>query len=260
MQYKFRLTYKPTDGGAEVTREGVKPIYGDDLTVVIARESGEWYYKRTLDGKLTFKGADYAWIRAQAFDGTFTLTIENSVDGTLWNAYFEGAFSVAGMTWDLDNKECVLDGLSEGAYSALENGKDDKYALRKLIPDTEAKEVQGEIWPALAMVDYRSASISSSDVYCNGASTAGGYKSGDSGYTEKVDVRTNTAWRLMGVYAEAKITVADGQSEELKGSYCGKLQYGLITEAGLTITSIKGSYDQSYLANEMTVVSHSRSD
>ena len=38
MQYKFRLTYKPTDGGAEVTREGVKPIYGDDLTVVIARE------------------------------------------------------------------------------------------------------------------------------------------------------------------------------------------------------------------------------
>ena len=250
MQYKFRLTYKPTDGGAEVTREGVKPIYGDDLTVVIARESGEWYYKRTLDGKLTFKGADYAWIRAQAFDGTFTLTIENSVDGTLWNAYFEGSFSVASMTWDLDNKECVLDGLSEGAYSALENGKDVKYDLRKLIPDTEAKEVQGEIWPALAMVDYRSASISSSDVYCNGASTAGGYKSGDSGYTEKVDVRTNTAWRLMGVYAEAKITVADGQSEELKGSYCGKLQYGLITEAGLTITSIKGSYDQSYLANE----------
>lgn len=224
MQYKFRLKYKPTDGGAEVTREGVKPIYGDDLTVVISRESGEWYYKRTLDGKLTFKGADYAWIKAQAFDGTFTLTIESSVDGSLWKAYFEGSFSVASMTWDLDNKECVLEGLSEGAYSALENGKDDKYDLRKLIPDTEAKEVQGEIWPALAMVDYRSASISSSDVYCNGASTAGGYKSGDSGYTEKVDVRTNTAWRLMGVYAEAKVVMVNTDSAA-NGLYAGSIGF-----------------------------------
>lgn len=239
MQYKFRLKYKPTDGGAEVMREGVKPIYGDDLTVVISRESGEWYYKRTLDGKLTFKGADYAWIRAQAFDGTFTLTIESSVDGTLWNAYFEGSFSVASMTWDLDNKECVLEGLSEGTYSALENGKDDKYDLRKLIPDTEAKEVQGEIWPALAMVDYRSASISSSDVYCNGASTAGGYKSGDSGYTEKVDVRTNTAWRLMGVYAEAKVVMVN-HSADAEGTYAGALSYAAISEGGNTVVTVRG--------------------
>ena len=241
MKYRFTLSYKPTDGGAEVTREGVNPIYGDDPNVAIEHVNDEWYYTRKLGGKFTFVRDDYSWVMARPFDGTYTMTVECSTDGSSWQEYFVGTFSRASLTIDEDNQNAVLDGLSEGTYNVIENAKDTEYDLRKVIPDTEAKEVQGEIWPALALVDYRSSSIGSSDVYCNGASVAGGYKDNvPTVWSERENVAVDVnGWKYIGAYAEAKVTMADHTSPA-EGRYSNAVAYGLNRVGSYTINSVDG--------------------
>ena len=188
MKYQFILSYKATDSETVMTNT-CHPVYGDDLSVTIDREDGEWYYKRKLDGKITFERDDYRWIMVRPFDGTFTLTVNETHDGgASWHPYFEGTFSRANLEIDEDNQAASLSSFIEGVYNAIENGKNEDYDLMKLIPDSYAKEVQGQVPPALAMVDYRSTSIDKSDIFCGGPGTAGGYKSGiETGWNEYED-------------------------------------------------------------------------
>lgn len=220
MKYRFILSYKSTDSDEVVTWQ-VSPLYGDDPNVAIERVNDEWYYTRKLGGKFTFVREDYSWIMAREFDGTYTMTVECSTDGSSWQEYFVGTFSRASLTIDEDNRNAVLDGLSEGTYNVIENAKDTEYDLRKVIPDTEAKEVQGEIWPALALVDYRQANITKSDIYCNGASVGGGYdsKHPDSGFKTDERVVSDSAWRYVAMCGEGYVKMKDASSE-------GNCQFG----------------------------------
>ena len=240
MIYRFILSYKSTDSEEVVTRQ-VRPLYGDDPNVAIERVNDEWYYTRKLGGKFTFVREDYSWIMARQFDGTYTMTVECSTDGISWQEYFVGTFSRASLTIDEDNRNAVLDGLSEGTYNVIENAKGTEYDLRKVIPDTEAKEVQGEIWPALALVDYRSSSIVSSDVYCNGASVAGGYKDKvPTSWSERENVAIDVSgWKYIGAYAEANVTMADHTSPA-EGRYGDAVAYGPNRVGSYTINSVDG--------------------
>ena len=224
MKYRFILSYKSTDSDEVVTRQ-VSPLYGDDPNTAIERVNDEWYYTRKLGGKFTFVREDYSWIMARQFDGTYTMTVECSTDGSSWQEYFVGTFSRASLTIDEDNRNAVLDGLSEGTYNVIENAKDTEYDLRKVIPDTEAKEVQGEIWPALALVDYRQSSITKSDIYCNGASVGGGYdsKHPDSGFSVGERVTSDANWNFRGVFAEAQMS--EDSVTDANGFYAGVLYY-----------------------------------
>ena len=225
MIYKFLLAYAPTEGTAPDPRT-VRPIYGDNLQVVIARANDEWYYTRRIEGDIIFHSQDYDWLMSQPFDGTFTLTIRYSTNnGSTWNDYFSATFSRANLSIDEDNRHATLSGLTETAYNTIENGKDEEYDLRKLIPDHEAREVQGRINPALAMVDFRSTSISTSDIFCGGAFTSGGYQSR---YTPNFDEAvmipfTTAAWSLVRIFAEARLI--DDAITNANGTYCGILNY-----------------------------------
>ena len=201
MDYKFYLSYKST-GSEEVVSTEVHPSYGNDMAVTIDRESDEWYYKRKLDGKLTFSRGDYSWIMGQDFDGTFTLTVKSSTDGSTWIDYFEGTFSRANLDIDEDNRLCSLSSFTEGVYNAIENGKDEEFDLMKIIPDGDAKEVQGEVHPALAMVDYRNDNITQSDMFCGSSIVAAGYKKQeDIGWTNvALNGGGSNQWSATGAY------------------------------------------------------------
>lgn len=208
MEYRFDLKYTPTSGVIS-THRYVRPNYDDDLSIVNEMEDDEWYRKRKLEGKLTFLREDYKWIMGCAFDGTFMLTVQGSTDGgATWLPYIEGTFSRADLEIDEDNQNVVLNGLNEGGeYNVIENGKDEDYDLMKIIPDADAKEVQGEVHPALAMVDYNTTKIEHSDIFCDTATTAAGYKDGaESGYSEYARIPQNDGkWGNVSVVLEAKI-------------------------------------------------------
>lgn len=224
MQYKFLLEYAPTEGTAPDPRT-VRPIYGDSLRVIIARANDEWYYTRRIEGDIIFHSQDYDWLMSQPFDGTFTLTIRYSTNnGSTWNDYFSATFARTNLTIDEDNHKATLSGLTETAYNTIENGKDEEYDLRKIIPDYEAREVQGRINPALAMVDFRDKSILTSDIFCGGAFTSGGYQSRYTpDFDESVRIADTPEWSLVGIFAEAKYENSD--HPDASGTYIGLLSY-----------------------------------
>ena len=229
MKYQFILSYKATDS-EEVLTNTCHPVYGDDLSVTIDREDGEWYYKRKLDGKITFERDDYRWIMARPFDGTFTLTVNETHDGgASWHPYFEGTFSRANLEIDEDNQAASLSSFIEGVYNAIENGKDEDYDLMKLIPDSDAKEVQGQVHPALAMVDYNTTNIEHSDIFCDAAFSAAGYdsKHPESGYDEYELVDTDNNWALVQIACECRIVMSD-TSSVANGLYAGLMDYHTI--------------------------------
>ena len=213
MKYRFIVTYQATDSETTATRTCF-PLHGDDLSISIDRAEGEWYYTRNLDGKLVFERDDYDWIMGQEFDGTFTLNIKESHDnGATFYDYFTGTFSRASLEIDQDNKQATLNGLKEGVEDLIKNGKNEDYDLMKLIPDSYAKEVQGQVPPALAMADYNSDNIQNSDVFCGGPAKGNGYKEGKNDWTDRVNEQSNDSWYFKGVYAEAKVTMNDHTSE-----------------------------------------------
>lgn len=233
MKYRFILTYKPTEGDTTATRTCF-PLHGDDLAISIDREQDEWYYTRNLDGKLVFKRDDYDWIMAREFDGTFTLNIKESHDnGSTWFDYFTGTFSRASLEIDQDNHQATLNGLKEGVEDLIKNGAKEDYDLMKLIPDSYAKEVQGQVPPALALVDYRSTSIDKSDIFCGGAATAGGYdsKHADSGFNVGVRVTSDDSWNFRGVFAEAQMK--NDSVTNANGLYAGTLSYNPGPDPGI---------------------------
>ena len=247
MQYRFFLTYTPTDGTAGDPRE-CHPNYSDDLAVTIDREDGEWYYKRKLDGSITFQTADYSWIMGQAFDGTFTLTIKESHDlGAHWYDYFEGTFSRANLDIDEDNHAATIASFIEGVYNAIENGKDEEFDLMKLIPDSNFKTVQSQVWPALALVDEcSSAKVSFSDIYCLSPFTSGGYKDSIENYhADDKNMADNPNGRLNCIWVEAKLTM-DDETSSLNGHYTGFCEYKEVHQYGSPLYT-----DQEFIMNSL---------
>ena len=227
MKYKFILTYQPTESESTTTRTCF-PLHGDDLAVSIDREEGEWYYTRNLDGKLVFVNADYAWIMACEFDGTFTLDIKESHDGgATYYDYFSGTFSRASLEIDEDNHTATLNGLKEGIADLIKNGAKEDYDLMKLIPDSEAKTVQGQVPPALALIDNLS---SKTDLYCGSPIVAAGYKKEYvTEWNNTAIVSSDSRWNFLGIYVEAKVEMDDPQSP-LNGVYCGFINYQYIRD------------------------------
>lgn len=241
MQYRYSLKYTPTDS-ISTTQTTTHMLWDNNLSVAIDKDSDEWFYTRKLDGDINFVNDDYEWIMQQPFDGTFTLTIEESHDGgSNWYSYFEGTFSRTNLTIDEDNRRATLSGLTEDAYREIKNGKDEEYDLMKIIPDDSAKEVQGNVPPSLAMVDYSSNSITKSDMFCGSAGTASGYKTDKNDWSDTKDVRSDNSWLLAGVYGEARVRMKSGQTSEAEGLYVGTLQYRQTTDSGHTVRSIDGT-------------------
>lgn len=227
MKYKFILTHQATDSIFSTQRE-CHPVYNDDLSVSIERENDEWYYKRTLDGNIIFRAGDYSWIMSQAFDGIFTMNIQCSTNGIDWNSYFTGSFSRANLEIDEDNHTATLTGFIDNAYSALEEGEDEEYDLMKLIPDSEAKEVQGTVPPALAIIDECSevSKPTTSDIFAGAALTSGGYNTDtDLFWASNKNMESHSLMYLHTIIAEAKV------SEGIyAGTYSGVVSYTTLTK------------------------------
>lgn len=227
MNYRFIIDYTPTDPQGATSQRECLPLYGDDISVTKNMESDEWFLRRKLDGKMTFVRGDFDWIMGCDFDGTFKMTVQSSTDGTNWYDYLTGSFSRANLEIDEDNQRAVLNGISEGdEYNVIENGKKETYDLMKVIPDGDAKEVQGQVHPALAMVDYRSTTINKSDIFCGGAATGGGYKENEeTGWNTNNKVVSDEKWYFNGnVYTEAQVKMKANHTEA-NGLYAGILQY-----------------------------------
>ena len=127
--YKFTLS---ANGGTE---QQAFPVYKDDLSLNYEHPSGQEFFQRKLNGKLTFIKTDYTFITSQVFDAQFGLKIYISYNaGSSWTLYWTGKFFKTNCEFSDDDQTCVVTPDVDDLYSIVMAGLDHEYDLIQLKP------------------------------------------------------------------------------------------------------------------------------
>lgn len=128
--YSFELM---GSGGAIRTAH---PLYGEGLEKQFRKESGEQFFRASLNGELTFIGPDYDWLMQQNFDTEIEVTITMSNDaGATWNSYFIGTFVRTDCVINAADKTLRVALTPQDKYTKLLERINDEFDLVKLLPE-----------------------------------------------------------------------------------------------------------------------------
>ena len=67
------------------------PVYSNDFSIVVERESGQVFFREKLSGNLTFVAEDFTWIMSQGFDAQIDIIITIMDNGSItkqWHGKF----------------------------------------------------------------------------------------------------------------------------------------------------------------------------
>jgi hypothetical protein len=117
--------------------ELVYPIYGKDVSLDKEKESGEWFYRETLNGTLTFTLQDWYTIDQATLDTDFNLKLEKNIAGT-WTTYWTGIFYKTDCEFDNKHRIIKFKPETNDRYKKLLAGKDNEYDIIKLGPKSES--------------------------------------------------------------------------------------------------------------------------
>lgn len=114
--------------------ETVKPHY-KTLNKKYAKETGQEFFRITIDGKITLVGEDYEKVSNANIEDTllFIITKYDRSTGS-WNGYYDSIFSKTDCKLDRSKKICELKANPLDAYTEIMNRYDNTYDLIKLAP------------------------------------------------------------------------------------------------------------------------------
>ena len=117
--------------------ELVHPIYGKDVSLDKEMESGEWFYRETLNGTLTFTREDWYIIQSSPLDTDFNLILEKQ--NTLgWSTFWSGIFYKTDGEFDDKNRTVKIKPKTNDRYKKLLAAKDKEYDIVKLGPKAQS--------------------------------------------------------------------------------------------------------------------------
>lgn len=132
-KYRFFLQI-----GEDGTKQTVRPIYKDDLTLDYELETNQRFYRAKLSGKINFVRADYDIINDAPFDSEFFLYIEKSDDwGQTYNQYYKAKFMKTDCTFNDDDKLVTVQPETIDQYNDVLAGLEKEYNLIELAPQIE---------------------------------------------------------------------------------------------------------------------------
>lgn len=113
----------------------VNPHY-KDLSKKYAKESGQEFFRISLDGKINLFGQDYEFIRNSGLEDKSIFIIDkyNRTSGE-WVEYYKGEFNKTDCKFDYDKKKCELKTTAIDNYNEVMNKYENTYDLIKLAPD-----------------------------------------------------------------------------------------------------------------------------
>ena len=127
-KYKFYIT---VNSGA---KQEVTPHY-KTLSKKYAKESGQEFFRISLDGKITLYGDDYNIIRNSSLEDSLIFTIDKYNESTKkWVEYYRGEFNKTDCKFDYDKKSCELKTTAVDEYNEVMNKYENTYDLIKLAP------------------------------------------------------------------------------------------------------------------------------
>lgn len=115
----------------------VRPHY-DKLSKKYSKESGQEFFRQSLDGKINLYGYDYDIVKNASVEAAFMFIINKySRSENKWAQYYKGEFNKTDCKFEYDNKKCELSISSVDEYTDILNNYESTYDLIKLAPEIE---------------------------------------------------------------------------------------------------------------------------
>lgn len=114
----------------------VHPLY-TELKRKFGKENQQEFFRETIEGSLTFIGADYLLIKNKSIEDVIYMTIEQKDKGQPEEQYtviYEAYFSKTDCEIDNDNRSCKVKLSPKDAYSGIMKNIENKYDLIRLAP------------------------------------------------------------------------------------------------------------------------------
>lgn len=114
--------------------QSVNPHY-KELNKKYAKESGQEFFRISLDGKINLFGSDYELVRNSSLEDQMILIIDkyNRTSGK-WIEYYKGEFNKTDCKLDHEKKSCELKTTALDEYNDVVNKYENTYDLIKLAP------------------------------------------------------------------------------------------------------------------------------
>ena len=128
-KYKF---YISKNNGNKVE---VRPHY-KELNKKYAKESGQEFFRVSLDGKINLFGSDYEIINQSSIEDQLVFIVDKyNNTSKKWVEYYRGEFSKTDCKFDHDKKKCELKTTAVDGYTEVMNKYENTYDLIKLAPE-----------------------------------------------------------------------------------------------------------------------------
>lgn len=128
-KYKF---YISKNNGDKVE---VRPHY-KELNKKYAKESGQEFFRISLDGKINLFGSDYEIISQSNIEDQLVFIVDKyNNTSKKWVEYYRGEFSKTDCKFDHDKKKCELKTTAVDGYTEVMNKYENTYDLIKLAPE-----------------------------------------------------------------------------------------------------------------------------
>lgn len=115
--------------------ENVKPHF-KDLNKKYAKESGQEFFRISLDGKINLFGDAYEIVNQSSLEDQLIFIIDkyNRISNK-WVEYYKGEFNKTDCKFDHEKKKCELKTTAIDSYTDVMNKYDNTYDLIKLAPE-----------------------------------------------------------------------------------------------------------------------------
>lgn len=130
-KYKFYIINESRDASL---RHEVTPHY-KELNKKYAKESGQEFFRISLEGKMTIFGSDFEVVYGASINDKFLFIIDMyNRASNKWAEYYRGEFSKTDCKFDYEKKSCELKTSPIDQYTQVMNKYDNTYDLIKLAP------------------------------------------------------------------------------------------------------------------------------
>lgn len=128
-KYKFYIS-KNNDSKVEV-----KPHY-KELNKKYTKESGQEFFRISLDGKINLFGSDYEIVSQSSVEDQLIFIVDKyNNTSKKWVEYYRGEFNKTDCKFDHDKKKCELKTTAIDSYTEVMNKYENTYDLIKLAPE-----------------------------------------------------------------------------------------------------------------------------
>lgn len=193
------------------TRHEINPHY-KELNKKYAKESGQEFFRITLDGKITLFGNDYEIINNASVEDNFLFVIDKLNRTTnKWAEYYKGEFNKTDCKFDYEKKSCEIKTSPLDQYVQVMNKYDNTYDLIKLAP-------------AISKINLHKRSLM--QVYIRGANSISNFFGGtywEDTVNEAVESHNDLVNKYYFAYINSgnEFNVTDAHISDINGVYAG---------------------------------------